>query len=161
MKCSSRSIRCLDALNRVTIPKEILDRLDIKAGSSMEFSVDNFDNIVIRRCIPDLDMHDVLIWCDQKAKEYRMLGYKLYFVDRDHNPFGFFVNPVDVTNEEYEFAIDRWYLYGETLCTHDNHILALSCNGRIVLFAISNATKEMVLNLANELYKDFNDKSRP
>ena len=103
----------------------------------------------------DLSFSAVSFWCDQKAKEYRMENYKLYFVDRAHNPVGFFINNVNITDGEYESAFVRWCSYGDTLYVHKHHILAFTHNGKLVLFAISNAPKEMVLKLSDEFYKKF------
>lgn len=147
--------RDIDYLGRILIPKAIRKRLDIKEGEKMEIFVDKLDNIVLSKCFPDLDFRSVAIWCDQKAKEYQMENYNLYFVDKNHNPVGFFINKVNITDEEYESAFVRWASYGDTLYAHKHHILAFTHNGQLVLFAISDAPKEMVLKLSDEFYRKF------
>lgn len=66
--------RKLDNLNRITIPKEILDRLDIASGDELEITVDRNDNIVLTRIERNKNTSEIL----DKIEEYKKLPTDAY-----------------------------------------------------------------------------------
>lgn len=87
-------IRSVDSTGKITIPKIVRESMDIKPGSRMKISYDDFSGrIVLQPCSGDISFPAVSLWCDYKSRDFRGAGRTLCFIDKELNHVGFFHKP--------------------------------------------------------------------
>lgn len=149
-------IRSVDSAGKITIPKIVRESLDIKPGSRMKISYDDFSGrIVLQLCSDNVSFSAVSLWCDYKSRDFKGVGRTLWFIDKELNHVGFFINQIPITKEECKSALKYWDENRKPFLIHDNYVLPIKYNDDAIIYAISNANQKMVMELQDDFAKEL------